>query len=66
MQKDKRNKMNNDWEGRNKNLNIRGRCMIVYVEKFSKSTDSPALGVAIRESEEGGRGQEQQNFTEGI
>ena len=40
--------------------------MIVYVEKFSKSTDSPALGVAIRESEEGGRGQEQQNFTEGI
>lgn len=59
MQEDKRNKMNNDWEGRNINLNIRGRCMIVYV-------DSPVPGVAIRESEEGGRGQEQQNFTEGI
>ena len=59
MQKDKRNKMNNDWKGRNINLSIMGWCVIVHVENFSKFTDSPASGVARHKSEEGGRGQEQ-------
>lgn len=58
MQKDKRNKMNNDWKGIN-NLNIMGWCVIVHGKIFSKFTDSPVSGVARHKSEEGGRGQEQ-------